>query len=210
MACRLFLKKEAIIMAEIKAVCHEAQEERVKEKLPFTIISKEEVDEMLLNFSETFQLIDATFAGLRIIAPTEEEIDFTKRAMILLEYYWVEILKLSETPKAHTVFRHSINDNGTGDVQRFGGLGDKTDEWGEKWHQTMDKQANKVRGMIGFKSQSKTMINNLWRDSDPKVRKRLNEGLASSTRGIYKKIGSKGQRETRRSNVIKIEKKCSA
>ena len=213
MACRAFLTKEEEIMNDIKEVCHEIREEREKENLPFAIISKEELDGLLLLYRETFQLLDATFAGLRIIAPTEEEINFTERAIRLLKHYWVDKLKLSITPKAHMVFEHAINDKGTGDVQKFGGLGDKTDEWGEKWHQTMEKARNKVRGMIGFKNQSKTIIKNLWRDSDPRVRRKLEEGLLSTARGVYNKVGKKGRearREIRRANVFRIESKYSA
>lgn len=200
-------------MNDIKKVCHEIRDEREKEDLPFTIISKDELDELLLLYSETFQLLDATFAGLRIIAPTEEEINFTHRAIKLLKHYWVDKLKLSITPKAHMVFEHAINDKGTGDMQMFGGLGDKTDEWGEKWHQTMGKARDKVRGMIGFKNQSKTIIKNLWRDSDPRVRRKLEEGLQSTARGVYNKEGKKSKKtrnDTRRANVFRIESKYSA
>ena len=213
MACRTFLTKEEEIMNDIKEVCHEIREEREKESLPFAIISKEELDGLLLLYRETFQLLDATFAGLRIIALTEEEINFTQRAIRLLKHYWVDKLKLSITPKAHMIFEHAINDKGTGDVQKFGGLGDKTDEWGEKWHQTMEKARNKVRGMIGFKNKSKTIIKNLWRDSDPRVRRKLEEGLLSTARGVYNKVGKKGRearREIRRANVFRIESKYSA
>ncbi len=213
MACHAFLTKEEEIMNDIKEVCHEIREEREKENLSFTIISKEELDGLLLLYRETFQLLDATFAGLRIIAPTEEEITFTQRAIKLLKHYWVDKLKLSITPKAHMVFEHAINDKGTGDMQKFGGLGDKTNKWGEKWHQTMEKARNKVRGMIGFKNQSKTIIKNLWRDSDPRVRRKPEEGLLSTARGVYNKVGKKGRearREIRRANVFRIESKCSA
>ena len=213
MACRTFLTKEEAVMNDIKKVCHEIRDEREKEDLPFTIISKDELDELLLLYSETFQLLDATFAGLRIIAPTEEEITFTQRAIKLLKHYWVDKLKLSITPKAHMVFEHAINDKGTGDMQKFGGLGDKTDEWGEKWHQTMGKARDKVRGMIGFKNQSKTIIQNLWRDSDPRVRRKLEEGLLSTARGVYNKEGKKSKKtrnDIRRANVFRIESKYSA
>jgi len=207
MACRTFLTKEEEIMNDIIKECHKIREEREKENLSFTIISKEELDELLLLYRETFQLLDATFSGLRIIAPTTEEINFTHRVIKLLKHYWVDKLELSITPKAHMVFEHAINDKGTGDMQKFGGLGDKTDEWGEKWHQTMEKVRNKVRGMIGFKNQSKTIIKSLWRDSDPRVRRKLEEGLLSTAREVNKKVDKKdkARREIRRENVFRIE-----
>ena len=73
----------------------------------------------------------------------------------------------------------------------FGGIGDKTDEWGDKWHLEMDKQAAKTLGRIGYEQQfTSTMIKSLWRYSDhPSARSKLEEGLKKTSRGIYNSGG---------------------
>ena len=197
-------------MDEIEAVSIQRRQEQINEKLGYGIMKKKYLKNRLQIYRETFQLLDAVFGGLRTIAPTKLEMEQTLEAITLLEHYWVKELKLSITPKAHLVFKHSVRKKEdeakteaeteteaeaevqvqveneiedefeiklTGDMIVFGGTGDKTDEWGEKWHQEMDKQAAKTRGRIGFKLQFTTMIRSLWRDSDPSVHSKLEEGL---------------------------------
>jgi hypothetical protein len=229
MSCRGLLKKLDPIMDDITTISIQRRKERVDEKQPYGIMSKDHLETRLQVYRETFQLIDAVFGGLRTIAPTRLEIEQTLEAITFLEYYWVKKLKLSITPKAHLAFRHSVKKvedeedeeeeedeedeedeiELTGDMVVFGGVGDKTDEWGEKWHQEMDKQATKTRGMNCFKLQCSTMIKSLWRDSDPSVRSKLDEGLKKTSRGAYKSdgISPEDRRKARRQDVIRIRQK---
>ena len=211
-------------MDDITSISIERRQERVDENQPYPIMRKSHLEAKLLLYRETFQLIDAVFGGLRTIAPTRIEIEQTLEAITFLEYYWVKKLKLSITPKAHLAFRHSVRKveeeedeedevefkvTLTGDMIVFGGVGDKTDEWGEKWHQEMDKQVTKTRGIIGFKLQCTTMIKSLWRDSDPSVRSKLNEGIQITSRAAYKSngISAEDRRKARRHDVIRIRQK---
>ena len=89
--------------------------------MPIKIVNKKELKGKLQLYKETFQVLDAVFGGLRTIAPTPEETDMTRRAIILLKYYWKR-LKLSETPKFHTTTEHAV-DNGDGDMENIGGKG---------------------------------------------------------------------------------------
>ena len=87
----------------------------------------------------------------------------TGRSIALLEHYW-ELLDLPRTPKYH-LLPHAVMQ-----MIRFGGLGDKTDEFMEKWHQIMGIQHDltcKMQG--GYKARATTMIRNLWRNSHPRV-----------------------------------------
>ena len=209
MACRTLLSKVNDIMDEITVVCMERRKERVDENLPYSVIPKKNLKRKLQLYRETFQLLDAVFGGLRTIAPTANEIETTLEAIVVLEHYWVKKLKLSITPKAHLAFKHSVkkDEDGklTGDMIVLGGIGDKTDEWGEKWHQTMHKAVEKVRGLIGFRNQSTTIIKHLWRDSDPSVRSKLEEGLRNSSRGPYNGGGmSLEERRKARLNVVSL------
>ena len=163
MACRAMLNKIDKIMDKIDEVCIDRQRERVADNLPLKPISEEEVRSRLATYRETFQVLDAVFAGLRSIEPTKDEIDMTGRSIALLEHYW-ELLDLPRTPKYH-LLSHAVMQ-----MIRFGGLGDKTDEFMEKWHQIMGIQHDltcKMQG--GYKARATTMIRNLWRNSHPRV-----------------------------------------
>ena len=101
-------------------------------------------------------------------------------AVKTLAWYWLE-LNLPETPKWHTFQDHSITD-----MLKFKGLGDKNEEWIEKWHQVMIKQHFLTNRMTcGYARQSETKITNLWRDSHPKTRASLEEGWEKNSRGVY-------------------------
>ena len=207
MACRTFLNKVDNIMDDISKECETRRLQREREGLPIKTVNRKELKGKIQLYKETFQVLDAVFGGLRTIAPTPEETDMTRRAIILLKYYW-KWLKLSETPKFHTTTEHAV-DNGDGDMETFGGLGDKNDEWGEKWHQTMAKATERTRTMGGgHRAQAKAIINSLWRNSHPDVRKSLEEGLEKNARGNYKvEDSTKKRREARWANVVRLESK---
>ena len=60
----------------------------------------------------------------------------------------------------------------------------------------------------GHKAQAKAIINSLWRNSHPDVRKSLEEGLEKNARGNYKvEDSTKKRREARWANVERLESK---
>ena len=180
MSCRRLMVSIDGIMDSVAVVSHNRRDERQNDENSFSPCSRAKLEMKLKLYRETFQVLDAAFAGLRTIAPTRGELFGTKKAVKTLAWYWLE-LNLPETPKWHTFQDHSISD-----MLKFKGLGDKNDEWIEKWHQVMIKQrflTNRMTG--GYVRQSKTQIRNLWRDKHPKTRVTLEEGWENSSRGAY-------------------------
>ena len=98
MACRTFLNKVDNIMDDISKECETRRLQREREDLPIRTVNKKELKGKLQLYKETFQVLDAVFGGLRTIAPTPEETDMTRRAIILLKYYW-KMLRFSDTPE---------------------------------------------------------------------------------------------------------------
>jgi len=108
MSCRRLMVSIDGIMDSVAVVSHNRRDERQNDENSFSPCSRAKLEMKLKLYRETFQVLDAAFAGLRTIAPTRGELFGTKKAVKTLAWYWLE-LNLPETPKWHTFQDHSIS-----------------------------------------------------------------------------------------------------
>ena len=67
---------------------------------------------------------------LRLLAPSEEEMQNTETSIRILEYVWSKELEIPWTPKALLTFAYASKQQ-----REFGGLGDKGEHFGKRMHQ---------------------------------------------------------------------------
>ena len=106
---------------------------------------------------------------LRILDPSEIEMEEMKVAVKELERLW-NSLDLSITPKMHILTTHTINQ-----IIRFGGIGDKVEDFVEKSHQEGKKLDHLVARMKSqcFCQQELVKIRRKWLSNDPTVSSRI-------------------------------------
>ena len=155
-------------MNEIHIACNDAFQKRQNDNIPIrppdldTIRSKIEVHKKI------FQAQDAVYSHLRILHPTTEEKAETRKRIRIMERLWHE-MGLSETPKAHLIFKHAADDQ-----DMFGGLGDKVEDPIETRHQEqmqIDSILSRMQG--GFWKKMKTQQRYEWRNNNPRVLKQI-------------------------------------
>ena len=120
---------------------------------------------VLDKFKVLFGCMDLVFTKLRILNPTEQEIDETKNVISKLEELWHE-LDLNITPKFHILVKHTIEQ-----VIRFGGIADKVEDFVEKSHQTR-KQLNHLVARMNnqcYDKQELVKIRRQWMKTNPDV-----------------------------------------
>jgi hypothetical protein len=173
------LHRQAKIMDEIEAACIQAFHKRENDSLPIQPLPLETIQYKIKLHRNLFQAQDAVYSHLRIIKPTPEEKKETKNRIRIMEKFWTE-MGLSETPKAHLIFRHAADDQ-----EMFDGLGDKVEDPIEKRHQEqmrVDRILAKMPG--GFDARMKTQQKYEWRNNDPRVLKQIELVRANSKRNI--------------------------
>ena len=144
--------------------------------------------------TEIFKLLETTFGCLRIIDPTEEELLLAEKFVDDVKTAWIE-LELSVTPKAHLLFNHAVAAS-----RKFGGLGDKVEEFVEEMHQHSKKQHHLVCRMSGgFEQQMHTTHRNLWVKSHPLV-EREGEKVDAYKKRIFTTSGSRDPTAVMRDN----------
>ena len=158
--CRRLLDSVEIIFEEVNKL--------VKIKLESQ--GKQENDVMKLTavvsiFKSLFEWMDMVFSKLRILDPTENEIEEMKRSISALEKLWMQ-LDLSITPKFHILTTHIIEQ-----IIRFGGIADKVEDFIEKSHQIgkkLDKLVARIKSQC-FCKQDLVKIRRQWLQTDPSV-----------------------------------------
>ena len=207
-AVRRFLERIEDIMEEIEAACIIRWTERQDDDIGFRPCTLAYLKAQLLLYKETLQALDALFGHARMIDPTEEEKQFTKVAVIVLEAQWNK-LQLSKTPKWHLGIVHIVEQQEEGD-----GLGDRIEEFIEKFHQELQRQHVLVARMAGgYTSQTETMMHNIWRDSHPDVLRKVEEVRKGTARGTYDTAGRNKpmeRRQIRRDNILRLKAKLDA
>jgi hypothetical protein len=145
---------------------------------------------------------DAVYAHLRLLKPTAVELIETKTRISIMERLWHD-MGLSETPKAHLIFKHAADDQ-----EKFDGLGDKIEDPIEKRHQVqmkIDHILSRMQG--GFCNKMKTQQKYEWRDNHPQVLKQIKRVKHASTRKITAADGlTNGYK---RQKLIKEEREVS-
>ena len=164
-ACRTLMKKCNDVMNEVNiAFKRRLRERRSRSGDDSCSVTSEDADKTVELYSDMLKVMNAMFNHARIIAPTCAEVKRVKRSQNLYKKLQAEI-GLPETPKSHTNITHLVEQ-----ILKYGGLGDKNEEWLEKLHQLWKKMMYLTQRMTsGWKSQMETAHNYIWRDSNPFV-----------------------------------------
>ena len=199
----ILLQKHEKIMDEVEAACIEKLIARENDNLPIRPPPVNLVRAKLQLHKELFQAQDAVYSHLRLIDPTPAEKRETRRRISIMEKLWHE-MRLSETPKAHLIFKHAADDQ-----DKFGGLGDKVEDPIEKRHQEqvrLDTILARMRG--GFCARMKTQQRYEWRNNKPQVLKQIETVHAKSKRKFKgTMVNNELTQRTNRQMVIKEERR---
>jgi hypothetical protein len=132
-------------------------------------VSAESVETKCDTFENLLGQLDAVFSMAKSIdglLPTEEYINQLERAVKAARASWPAMGLTTNQPKWHLTFDgHFVHQ-----VQKYGGLADKSDEFIEKGHQEWIKLKRRFARIADFK-QVETCIMRAWRRSrHPEVR----------------------------------------
>ena len=154
------------IFDELKKECLNTLSTRRDEEGNLPIIeipSDAEVEKVLEDHFDLLQIQDAVYSSLRIIAPTERELEEAKERIQIMKNLWTE-MGFSITPKAHLVFTHAIKD-----MIDFGGLGDKIEDSLERTHQEQRRYDHVTMRMAGCAKKLRRQAGMRWRNGNPEV-----------------------------------------
>ena len=162
-------------------------------------ISPDELIIALNKFQHLFQLTDLVFANLRILCPSRDEIKKTEESIRMFENKW-RIMELSEPPKIHLLFVHTMNQ-----VKEFGGIADMAEDFVEKAHQEGKKLDHLVARINtqSYRQQELMKIRRKWLVSDPEVRNQIVVVTASNKRQAVSTRENKADLKRK----IKLEKR---
>ena len=166
--CRRLLDNLDIIFPKIKRITSDRLKSNAQRKYDRDITILTEVIE---KFEYLFETTDLVFSNLRILAPSEEEVCDTEKAIKVLEQIWKD-LELHVTPKAHILFDHTVEQ-----IRFFEGISDLVEDFIERSHQMGKKLDHLVARMSsqGFRKQELTKIRRRWLSNDPFVLKQLSK-----------------------------------
>ena len=172
---------------------------------PNPIPTDEEVRKKLDDHHHLFSLQDSVYSCLRIVCPTEEDYEKTEKAIKAMEKKWEE-MGMSKTPKSHLLFDHALDD-----MKKYGGLGDKVEDFLERLHQLqlkLDAVTMRMKGgdVVRLKYQARL----IWRDSDPGVRDQIERVHGSTSYRIRRngrdahtsKMKRKAERDIKREEAV--------
>ena len=164
--CRRLLDNLDIIFPKIRKIASERlalNKNRDIEQDMKTLTS------VINKFQALFETTDVVFLHLRILDPTDEEIEVLRKGIKVLEKLWCE-MDLVITPKVHILFIHAMVQ-----VHHFGGIADLVEDFIEKSYQIGKKLDHLVARMSsqGFCKQELVKIRRQWLSNDPAVLQQL-------------------------------------
>ena len=157
--------------------------------------------EVVYTFKSLFECMDMVFSKLRILAPTDDEIEEMTIAIKALESMWHE-LDLSVTPKMHILITHTI-----AQVICFGGIADKVEDFVEKSHQVGKKMDHLVARMRSqcFRQQELVKIRRQWLSNDPSVSKRIASVQQSKKRKNRSHVPSLNMKKSKAETKVEVK-----
>ena len=165
-----------------------------------TTVPIEELTRVITRFNSLFDCMDVVFSKLRILDPTEGEIEEIDISIKGLAEIWKE-LDLSVTPKMHILICHTLDQ-----VIMFGGIADKVEDFIEKAHQIGKKLDHLVARMNSqsFYQQELVKIRRQWLASDPLVTHRLSAVRQQAKRKF--RPDSPGKKPTKAYNRKRVKR----
>ena len=162
--CIRLLEYNSEVMKAIKEMCEKCLNSRNESEVQNC--THEEMEKTLESFSNIFEALDCVFSSLRIVDPTDGELQQTEKAVRILETMWRK-MGLNITPKAHIAFNHICEQQ-----RMFSGLADKCEDWVEQTHQTgLKLDYLTARIPRKYENKQQTQLATAWRNTDPKVQK---------------------------------------
>ena len=165
------------IIQNLRETCREAILQLIADGTSEGLPSVSDMDSYLDSHKEMFAIQNSVYANLRIIHPTKLELKKTRVSIKAMKILWHQ-MGFSETHKAHLIFYHAAEDQ-----ERWGGLGDKTEDAIERLHQSqkmLDYVTMRMRGGHGVQLRRQAVMR--YRDTDPRVRRRLDEVYDTTAR----------------------------
>ena len=196
--CRRLLDNVEVIFEKVHLLVKSKMEKRNRNKNSKMRMSQLTV--VIDTFQSLFQAMDVVFSKLRIIAPSETEINEIKVGIRVLETIWEE-LELSVTPKFHILVTHTVEQ-----VIRFDGIADKVEDFVEKAHQIGKKLDHLVARMNSrcFRQKEMVKIRRQWLANDPQITNQL-KTISQSRKRKLNNIPSLTKKEIKAK--VKLEKR---
>ena len=196
--CQILCQKAREMMNECKEICKKRLETQTRNgTLQLYSPTVTECDVTFEKLTKVLEIADVVFSGCNLIAPTEEEISELEESIEYLEECWYDA-GLSETPKAHLVFRHLI-----WDITQYKGLGDKQEQELERRHQLQKKWTNRLRCMRDSGNRLKKQYEYEWRMGHPRVERILAKVDNPTRKRKESPLTLKEENEVRRSMIKK-------
>lgn len=172
-------------------------------KRPDCILSDEDIEALCNHFRDVFVLWDGAFSTARIVDPSDDDIaKFCSYVSAALQGSLR--LRCSVTPKMHMMVKHVAWQ--MKDVP--GGIGDKVEDWVERWHQTGIRLRQRFRCVKNPMVRARARDKAVYRNTHPDVIACLEAVNRGSKRKLVKRnidyveLRRKRQRDEGRSEAL--------
>jgi hypothetical protein len=159
-----------------------------------------EIEEKLGTVENTLGLVDAAFAYLNMLYPTEDEKQQARQAVNTLMSYWRNKTGLTVSLKGHVMEKHACDFNDS-----CGGLGDKEESFVEQGHQVGMKDDRRYMRLTNFVKRSDSTMRSRAVSSHPLVKERQ-EKVAASTKRKRASGENEGAKTRMKNEAVKKEK----
>jgi hypothetical protein len=140
-----------------------------------TTVTEDFVGAKCSEYCRLFGLLDTVWAAVRGIdsglLPTNDQIARLSGALQEAKTLWLAMGLSTMQPKWHLTFDgHLLNQ-----VQKYGGLADKSDESIEKGHQTLKTLRERFRGISSYQQRETCIRRELRRGRSPEIQKHIED-----------------------------------
>jgi hypothetical protein len=129
----------------------------------------EDIKTMMKNYRHMYTSLGASYSFLQQILPSDDDLRNLRENIECARKIWVENLKISATPKAHSLFDgHAYEQH-----ERLGGIGDKLEDFVEKGHQIGMRDKRRTWNMRNWEQMQRSQIRHDRRRNRPEVCERI-------------------------------------
>ena len=173
---KLFRKSHHFIR-RLKKLCKKRLEERNNDPDDNINIppSYEEVCQILDDHKNLFWMQEAVYLSARLTSPSKKEIERTRALVNEMKELWKK-KNFSITTKAHLLFEHLVDQ-----MERFHGIGDKTEDFCERNHQEQSRYSRITSRMPVGEGMLLDMRMDRRRN-DPEIKRQIREVEKATSR----------------------------
>jgi hypothetical protein len=189
------------LVRNIKDIIKEVEVVVLREKVDDVPV--EEAKKKLDDFLQLCGMIDAVFAALYIIYPTEVEISDAERKVITLMKLW-RAQGHSMTLKTHILEHHMIQK-----MRYLMGLGDKDESYTELLHQICGTNETRLRCAVNFNQKYGSILRSIKLGQHPKVVNRKEQVCVNTMRkfkDVEKTTGRRTSQEDKNKAIAKTKR----